>query len=202
MALVAVVVDDGNEEVGEALAHPSGREPPQAVRQDAVPGVGGDDVVLVGARGPTRRPPRRWRGRCHPPSRGGARGTSVWCRCRSRDHPRGAGPPQRLPTSRPARPWADPSDRRQSGGGAARAWRCWQRWRASPIPHTRVYGIGYFAGMKGPLARDNRHLTCELPLSVITPQEVPLPPELLEGTRNRNDARRGVREAGHVADLG
>ena len=52
VALVVVVVDDGDLEVGEALSRPSGREPPQAVECDAVPGVGGDDVVLVGARVP------------------------------------------------------------------------------------------------------------------------------------------------------
>jgi len=49
VALVAVVVDDGDLEVGEALARPSGREPPQAGRWDVVLGVGGDDVVLMGA---------------------------------------------------------------------------------------------------------------------------------------------------------
>jgi len=52
VALVVVVVGDGNLEVGEALSRPTGREPPQAVERDAVPGIWGDDVVLVGACAP------------------------------------------------------------------------------------------------------------------------------------------------------
>ena len=51
VALVAVVVDDGDLEVGEALAHPSGREPPQAVRRDTVLGVGGEFRLLEALEG-------------------------------------------------------------------------------------------------------------------------------------------------------
>lgn len=78
---VVVVVDDGDLVVREALPCPSGREGAQSVERDAVLGIRGDDVVLVGAGappspsgvvavqapgpvhrlGPVERPPRRRR---------------------------------------------------------------------------------------------------------------------------------------------
>ncbi len=51
VALVVVVVDDGHLVVAEALLRPSDCELTQAVQRDLVLGVGGDDVVLVGAGG-------------------------------------------------------------------------------------------------------------------------------------------------------